>query len=361
MSNFQLDSNEWRDIVERLGGDQLLAASARAHNAFIRPRGVRSATDLLRLALGYGPGGRSLRVLAASAEAEGVADVSDVALLNRLRKSADWLRTLCLGRFSGLSGGAPSEGVGRPVRIVDSSRLEGPGARAWRLHLAYDPFAGRVLDARITTLKHGERLDRLAISSGEILLADRGFPQPDGLRGALEAGADVVVRLTWNSLRLTDPRGAPIDWLALFSAASGPGRIEVPVEVRKARGAFSPIGMRLVLIKKPPEAAARARRAARRASRKDQRVRTDPRTLAGADYVILLTSLPPALFDIDRIGALYRLRWQIELAFKRLKSILRIDRLPAKDEGLAQTWLYAHLLVALLVEETQAEIGAISP
>src|SRR5438094_1907872 len=50
--------------------------------------------------------------------------------------------------------------------------------------------------------------------------------------------------------------------------------------------------------------------------------------------------------------SLYRVRWQIELAFKRLKSILRLDRLPAKSPGLAQAWIAAHLLIALLVEDT---------
>jgi IS4 transposase len=78
--------------------------------------------------------------------------------------------------------------------------------------------------------------------------------------------------------------------------------------------------MRLVIIKKPPGAVTRARAKARRMSRKNQR-RTDPRTLAGADYIILLTSLEREEFPIELIGALYRLRWQIELAIKRLKSI----------------------------------------
>jgi hypothetical protein len=55
------------------------------------------------------------------------------------------------------------------------------------------------------------------------------------------------------------------------------------------------------------------------------------------------------------------LRWQIELAFKRLKSILHIDRLPAKDPDLARAWIYAHLLLALLLDAAMAEPGAIPP
>jgi IS4 transposase len=83
--------------------------------------------------------------------------------------------------------------------------------------------------------------------------------------------------------------------------------------------------------------------------------------LLSADYVVLLTSLGCEEFPVDRLGALYRLRWQVELAIKRLKSILHIDRLPAKNADLARAWLYAHLVFALVLEETAAELDALSP
>jgi hypothetical protein len=98
----------------------------------------------------------------------------------------------------------------RPIRIVDSSRLEGPAGRAWRLHLAYDARTSCIADASITRLDQGERLDRLPPQAGAIYLADRGYPQPDGLSRLRHAGADVVVRLTWNSLCLRDGEGRSI-------------------------------------------------------------------------------------------------------------------------------------------------------
>src|SRR5581483_5711923 len=139
----QLDS-DWTKIVDRLGGEQALALSARAHRAFLRARGIKSATDVLRLALMYGPGGHSLRSLAAMAAAHRLADVSDVAILDRLRHAADWLESLCqesLGRAAKVIGATAGT---RPIRIVDGSRLEGPGARGWRLHLCYDPTLARI-------------------------------------------------------------------------------------------------------------------------------------------------------------------------------------------------------------------------
>jgi hypothetical protein len=354
-----LQSDAWTGILARLGGAEAIAASARHHGAFQRSRGIKSAEDLLRLILAYGPGGRSLRVTAAEAAARGIADVSDVALLGRFRRCVDWLTALCeavLARCEPSVGGA----FERTVRLVDGSRIEGPGKTCWRLHLCYDAGGQRIANFAVTSLNRGETLDRVPLRSGELYIADRGFPQPAALRKALDAEADVLVRLTWNSLRLLDESGQPLDWLAQFATAAETGRVDIPVTVHKPRGRFEPLPLRLVILPKPPEMAETARKTARHNARKDQR-RVDPRTLEAAGYLILITSLQATAFPPELLAALYRVRWQIELAFKRLKSILHLDRLPAKDPDLAKAWITAHLLLALLIDDTAAEMAESFP
>ena len=81
----------------------------------------------------------------------------------------------------------------------------------------------------------------------------------------------------------------------------------------------------------------------------------DPRGLIAAEYVILATSPPTVAYPAEDILAMYRLRWQIELAFERLKSLSRIDRLPAKTEKGARSWIYAHLIVALLTDASSQD------
>lgn len=358
MKPVSLLDSDWDTVVQRLGGAEELSRTAREHRAFVRPRGVRSAADLLRLCLLYGPGGWSLRAGAAAAGVQGLARLSDVALFYRLAGAAAWLEALCGARLQRLAAHAGLSKE-RPVRLVDGSRLPGPGRRAWRLHLCYDPAAGRLCDAAITPLRQGERLDRLSVTPGEVRVADRGFAQPDGVKAVLDAGGDVLVRLTWNSVRLETPEGAALDWMALFAAAARAGTVDRPVRLCKARGAFAPLDLRLVVLRKPPAAAAQARRAAERASRKDQH-RVDERTLAAAEHLILLTSLEAAL-SAEAVGALYRVRWQVELAIKRLKSLLHLDRLPAKDPALARMWLHAHLLLALVLEEILGDAEAFPP
>lgn len=346
----------WAGLVARLGGASALEASAREHGAFRRPRGVRSAEDLLRLILAYGPGGRSLRAMSAEAATFGIAEVSDVALMKRFRGCGDWLTALCEGLLAGADGG----GKATAVRLVDASRIEGPGDSCWRLHLLWDVERQRICEMAVTALAEGERLGKLKAQAGELRIGDRGYPHPDGLRQMREAGADVLVRLTWKSLHLSDEAGRALDWTAVLERAARDGVLDMAVKVSKPRGRFEPLPLRLVVVRKPPEVVEAARKRTRRAADKAQR-QIDPRTLAAAGHMILITSLDAKAFPPERLCELYRVRWQVELAFKRLKSILRLDRLPAKDPDLAKAWIAAHLLLALLIEDTAAELAESSP
>ena len=71
---------------------------------------------------------------------------------------------------------------------------------------------------------------------------------------------------------------------------------------------------------------------------------------------MLATSLPAEGYAAPDILAAYQLRRQtlrvsasrqIELAFKRLKSLLRIDAMPTRTDRASRSWLYAHLIMAL--------------
>src|ERR1700681_3162771 len=94
MNRESLSTADWLHTVDRLGGVELLEKEARETGAFERARKVKCAVDQLRLVLAYCWGCRGLRLTAAWAEAIGLASLSNVALLKRLRNSADWLERL---------------------------------------------------------------------------------------------------------------------------------------------------------------------------------------------------------------------------------------------------------------------------
>src|ERR1700744_916026 len=157
-------SSEFAKLIACLGGDEALNASAREHRALQRVRRVKSAAQLLRLALLYGPGGLSMRSTAALAAEAGLCDISDVALLKRLRRAAPWLEALCatlLEQADHRSQPLSTSGEPAPViHLVDASVIRAPGqAGRYRLHLCWDATRQRIVGAKITTSKLGERLD----------------------------------------------------------------------------------------------------------------------------------------------------------------------------------------------------------
>jgi hypothetical protein len=330
-----------------------LEASARACGALSRKRQVRSASDLLRLALAYGPGGQSLRQTAAWAELQQVASLSDVALMYRLAGAADWLGEIA-GRLLAQRAEEPgsSDGAGLRLRVVDGSVISAPGRGGrWRLHATYDVAAERFSGLELTGVRTAEALERAAIGPGELVMADRVYARPGGLHEVAAAGGEFLVRLGRRSLTLALADGGDFDLAAVLDQSEQAGSCDLRVQVRDGRTPDRPpLAARLVVLKKPPDAAERARKTALRASQRGGH-ESDPLSLRAAEHLMLITSLTGERANPKQLAGLYRLRWRIELAFKRLKSLLHIDRLPAKDPDLARAWIFAHLIAALLIED----------
>lgn len=307
---------------------------------------------MLRLCLGYGCG-LSLREASAWAGLNGIAAMSDVAVMKRLRGSADWLGHLA-GRL--VAAPAPQAGPGRPVRIVDGSMVSAPGGGLWRLHVAYDLAERRFTHIELTDRSGAEKLERAPVAAGEIRIGDRCYARPEGIRHLSAHGGDFILRIGWKSLRLRQEDGSALDLAQLLDSAREGEPVDRKLQVVNGRKRSLPaLPVRLIVIRKERQAAERSQKRARQASQRGGRD-LQPQTLRAADYLMLVTSLDATDYPAEQIAALYRLRWQVELAFKRLKSLLDFSRLPAKDPGLARTWLLAKLLMALLLEDLDQEV-----
>jgi hypothetical protein len=357
MRHESLVNEDWTNVVVQLGGVETLNVTARETKAFLRPREITNAVDLLRLILAYCLGERGLRSTAAWAVSVGLVDISSVALLYRLRQCGDWL-ALLVGQV--LADAAPQASRGRMIRIIDATTVPKKGLDArkknelWRIHSAFDLPQERFGHFELTDQQAGETLDRIPVVAGEIRLGDRAYLQPDRMAAVIEAGADVVIRAGWKSARWLDSKGNALDLVAELRKATR-GLIDRPIWIKRKCGA--PLAMRLVAIKKPAQAAAEARRKARRAAQRGGH-QLSKQTLDAADWVILVTSLKPTEFATADVLALYRLRWRIELAFKRLKSLIGLKGPPGIDERSARPHVLAHLLTILLLEPFIDELEA---
>jgi hypothetical protein len=348
MKTDSLLNQDWTTVVSRLGGVASLNATARATKAFLRPRELRCAVDLLRLILAYCLGGRGLRATSAWAAAVELADVSNPALLYRLRQCGDWL-TLLIGQL--LASAVPQSGKGRLIRLVDATCVLKPGPEArqtnrlWRVHAAFDLPTERFGCFELTDEHGGEQLDRIPVVDGEIRLGDRAYLQPTRIANVLNQGADVIIRAGGRGARWLDALRKPIDLHKQLREAGE--RIDRPIWIAcKGR---CPLALRLIAVRRSASAAEAARRATRRQGRKSGYT-PSRKTLDAAAWFILVTSLPANQYPAEDVLALYRLRWRIELAFKRLKSLIELKKPPGIDERSARPWVLAHLLLILLLE-----------
>jgi hypothetical protein len=347
--------SQWRYVLDMMPAD--LERSAAAKLALVRHREICEAGDLLRLALAYGLCDYSLRQTAAWATLAGIGQLSDVGVMKRVQGAADWLAHLVMQWL--LARGLTTAVPPLQVRIVDATVICEPGSKGtdWRLHLGLDLAHQRIVGAELTGPKGGETLSRHHCSPGEILLGDRGYAHHAGVAHTLQAAAHAVVRINWHNFPLETPAGAPLDLVACLELLGADEIGDWSVQFRHEGQVYS---MRLIALRKSLAAAEKEQHDIRHEARRTKR-QADSRSLRAAHFTYLLTDLPPARLSAADALELYRLRWQIEIAFKRLKSLLHLDHLRAKNEKLAATYLYAKLLGALIIDELYHQAESFFP
>ncbi len=215
--------DQWSRVIGHLSFVLDLDARARTHGALVRERRVRSAADLLHLALLYGPGGLSLRGVASFATEAGIADLCDVSLLDRLRNSGNFLADV-LAHLLGDLGGAPGNGRSG-LSLVDGSTVSLPASTGsdWRLHARYEPARGRFTDLVVTEeARTAEALCCVAVRPGDVMVKDRGYARVRTFAHARANGADFLTRIGWCSLKLFDVAGQSFDLLAALPESGAP-------------------------------------------------------------------------------------------------------------------------------------------
>jgi IS4 transposase len=210
----------------------------------------------------------------------------------------------------------------------------------------------------VTDNKGAETYKRVPVHRGDIILGDRGYCHRAGVADVLRHRGDVIVRLNSTSFPLLEAkRDAPFALLPHLRRLPDHQAGEWPIRFAADQTQWE---ARLCAIRKSQHAAARAKKKIlQHASRKQTHVR--PETLEAAEYVYVLASLPPDVLTGGEILDLYRARWQIELCFKRLKSLFRLGHVPKRNDASARAWIEGKLLTVLLIERLLCEAQFFSP
>jgi hypothetical protein len=297
---------------------------------------------LLRLVFHQVANNTALLTATAAFAAAGLLELSSVALHKWMIKLGPYMADLTARMVRDEATFAPGGWAGFDIRAADATTVTRPGAMGTtaRVHSSLRLADLRVDQVYVTDEKGGETLRRFEVGENQLWILDRGYANPPGIAHAKAGQAEVVVRYNRGALPLYDAKGHPVDVLAKLGQLRNPLNVrEWQVWVHPEKG--EPIGGRLCAIRLPFAKAEQARARAR----KEQGTAVTAETLAMADFVVLFTTVPRARLDAKLILSLYRLRWQIELAYKRDKSITGLDKLPNFLSATIVSWLQTKLLL----------------
>jgi hypothetical protein len=334
----------WQDAARELG-------------ALRRTRSIKDAETLLRVLLVHLADGCSLQETAVRVQSAGWCELSPVAVFKRLRASEAWLRWLAERLWRRPS--VPTVRGKYRVRAVDATTVQEPGSTGtdWRVHFCVDLADLQCDHFELTDAKGGETFRRIPVAKGDLMMGDRAYGTPPGIAHVCSCKGDVLVRITLQNLPLFSASGAKV---AILKRLKTVRLGKVKSWKTWVRSGEQQIPGRLVAVKRSVQATQKARKRLRRKASRNQ-TKVSEQTLAAAGYVFVWTTVPSEVLTDREVMEYYRLRWQIELAFKRMKSILGLGHMPKTTSGSCRAWVHGKLFVALLLERLLEEAEAFSP
>ena len=350
----------WEEIEKQLPRDfEAIAKQKKALEVQYGNAKIKSGRELLRLVLLHAGADLALRQTVVVGAEGGLPDVSHVTLHKKMRLAAPFLRELVARLTRGTGDQAcPEKWAGYEVVAVDGTSFCGPRADGTdaRAHLQLRLSDLEVLDVTIEDRSVGESFKRFKWKPNQLAVGDRGYANPPGVARVVEHGADVLVRVNRKALPMTAPNGEPVDLMRWLRSLRGNAPRERRVTVY-SREHQREIHGRLIAVRLPSAEAEKARVRTRR----ELGNKTSALDLEAAHYVVLFSTAPESRMSSEMCLELYRLRWQVELAFKRWKSICHFDRLPNYRDDTILSWLYAKLLLALVMHRAASGGSTLFP
>lgn len=350
----------WRTLLKYLPADyEQLAVQHKVVNVQWANAQVRSAEALLRLFLVHVGADLPLRQTVAVVAQAGGTSVSHVVLHKKMRAAGPYLAEL-VARTVSLGGETAGERwSGYELCAVDATTACGPGAETTdaRIHSVVRLADLRILQAHVTDAKGGETLRRFTWEPDQLVVADRGYSHAAGIAWVVSQRADVLVRVNHRAMPAYDD-GGQIDVMSWLRELQGHRVTERAATLRGGSGkAMQLVTGRLVACRIPANKAAESRCRIR----KEHGPSTTAEQLEMAEYVLLFTTAPTTRLSAAKCIDAYRLRWQVELMFKRWKSLCHFDRLPNYRDDTIRSWLTAKVLLGALLDKMGSDASELFP
>ena len=324
-------------------------AKAYEMGALTRARNIKTAEDLLMLNLLYQTNGKSLGGTSALLKSGGTINLDKNAVYFRIKNSVDWNiwlnQNIC--RSLNIVAEKPEFLSDKRVIAVDATdeKMDANGSLLARLHYGVDIYTLEPAQALMTLGKTGETLTNFSnFRKDDIVLADRTYGSIKSIEHVKASGADFIIRLKYNAFAMYHNNGSRFDLEEAIGGMSEGSSMEFNIHY-KNDGELKPV--RLCVYRKTSGQAVNSERNIKKSNKKRGRTEPSAAQLFYGNYVIVATSLS---FECEKILELYRQRWQIEILFKRLKSLFDYDDMPAKTEATMRAFISGKLLLSGICE-----------
>jgi hypothetical protein len=318
--------------------------SAKETGAFVRPREIKSAVDFITLIMLYIVNGLSLLEVALIAKVKGIAKISDVGFMGRFSNCNNFFKEILkmLQPKATAAYRKPKWLEKYNVKLADASVVTSGGKirMVHRLHYAINPFEMKSESYKITPEKTGESLRNFEVKSGDLYIGDRAYGKPASMNYCLENGGDFIFRIKKDAFNIYSSKRTKMNLISKLKNLSDGEVLDYSCYYKSAKNKYTAI--RICAMKKPKNL-------------KDID-ETDSDTAFMNNFIVVVTSIKKTEVSAALILEAYRIRWQVELYFKRLKSLLSFGDIPTKTIENTETWLHGKLVAAILLEIEVASV-----
>jgi hypothetical protein len=316
--------------------------AAKETGALKRKREIKTAIDLMRLVFIYVVQGMSYLEVSVIAKMKGIAQISDVGFMKRFSKCEkliEWLlenlKPQATAHYK-----KPEKFEKYDIKALDASVVTSGGKVriTHRLHYSIDIFKLKSDQYKITSQKTGESLTNFKIKQSDLYLGDRAYGTKTSMQHCLAGEGNFIFRLKKNAFDIYNKSNKKIDLINKLRSIKKNKTLNLYCYFIDAEKRLVPI--RVCAMLKP----------------KGIVEGPEDDTEFMNNFIVVVTSILDKNITAKDILGLYRLRWQVELYFKRLKSLMGFGDIPNKTEKNIKIWLNAKLVAAILLEITTAQV-----
>lgn len=193
---------------------------------------------------------------------------------------------------------------------------------------------------------HAERILEF-IQPNDLVIRDLGYFALNSLRKISEMNAYFITRLKSNTkfyLKETDKIPLDVSWHLQHDIFKDLNIIEIDGFLGEEK-----VPGRLVIYRQSEEVTRARLRIANENARQSGREMSKGKKFL-LQFTAFFTNAPKELLSAEIIGTIYRLRWEIELIFKRWKGQLQIDYLKGINPERIKCLIWSRLCSALIIE-----------